>query len=113
MRVLDLYARQNEFVQCDLAGPISPEARDGFKYVLSFVDDYTSIIMADFLKRKSDTIETTKKFLADTAPYCKVKRIRSDKGDEFSNKQFRSLLRENTIKYETSLHYSPHQNGSE
>ena len=101
-----------EFVQCDLAGPISPEARDGFKYVLSFVDDYSGIILVYFLKRKSDTIEATKKFLADTAPYGKVKRIRSDNGGEFSNKQFRSLLRENTIKYETSCPYSPHQNGS-
>ena len=100
------------FVHCDLTGPISPEARDGFKYTLCFVDDYTGIIMVYFLKQKSDTVEATKKFLADTAPYGKIKRIRSDNGGEFSNKAFRSLLRENTIKHETSCPYSPHQNGS-
>ena len=45
-----------EFVHCDLAGPIDPVARDGFKYALCFVDDYTGINMVYFLKQKSDTL---------------------------------------------------------
>ena len=49
-----------EFVHCDLAGPIDPVARDGFKYALCFVD---------------------KKFLADIAPFGKIKRIRSVQWD--------------------------------
>jgi hypothetical protein len=34
-----------DFVHCDLAGPIEPVAKDGFRYALSFVDDYTGINM--------------------------------------------------------------------
>ena len=30
-----------EFVHCDLAGPIDSVAKDGYKYALSFADDYT------------------------------------------------------------------------
>ena len=67
-----------EFVHCDPTGLISPEARDGFKYALCFVDNYTGIIMVYFLEQKSDMVDSTKKFLADTAPYGKVGCIRSD-----------------------------------
>ena len=101
-----------EFVHCDLAGPIDPIAKDGFKYALSFVDDYTGINMVYFLKQKSDTLEATEKFLSDTAPFGKVKRIRSDNGTEFTSKNFKSLLRKNAIKHEMSALYSPHQNGT-
>lgn len=69
-----------EFVHCDLAGPISPVAKDGFRYALSFVDDHTGVNPVYFLKHKSDTVEATEKFLADAAPFGKIKRIRSDNG---------------------------------
>ena len=101
-----------DLVHCDLAGPIDPVARDGFRYALSFVDDYTGIIMVHFLKQKSDTLEATEKFLADVVPFGKVKRIRSDNGTEFTGKYFKALLRRNSIRHETSAPYSPHQNGT-
>jgi hypothetical protein len=101
-----------QFVHCDLAGPIEPTAKDGFKYALSFVDDFTGINMVYFLRQKSDTVEATEKYLADVAPYGKVKRIRSDNGGEFINYKFKSLLRKHAIKHETSAPYSPHQNGT-
>ena len=101
-----------EIVHCDLAGPISPVARDGFRYALCFVDDHSGINMVYFLKQKSDTLEATKKFFADVAPYGKVKRIRSDNGSKFMNKEFKSLLCTKGIKHETSCPYSPHQNGT-
>ena len=101
-----------EIVHCDLAGPISPVARDGFRYALCFVDDHSGINMVYFLKQKSNTLEATKKFFADVAPYGKVKRIRSDNGSKFMNKEFKSLLCTKGIKHETSCPYSPHQNGT-
>ena len=33
------------FVHCNLAGPIDPTGRDGLKYPLSFVDDFSGIVM--------------------------------------------------------------------
>ena len=65
-----------------------------------------------FLKNKSDAIEATKKFLADSAPFGVVKRLRSDGGGEFMSGEFKALLRENKIKHETSAPHSPHQNGT-
>ena len=101
-----------EFVHCDLAGPIERTAKDGFKYALSFVDDFTGINMVYFLKQKSDTTEATEKYIADVAPYGKIKRLRSDNGGEFISYRFKSLLRKHAIKHETSAPYSPHQNGT-
>ena len=69
-----------ELVHSDLAGPISPEGKDGFRWALSSVDDYSGVIMIYFLKHKSDTVEATKQYLADIAPLGKVKCIRSDNG---------------------------------
>ena len=101
-----------EFVHCDLAGPVEPAAKDGFKYALSFVDDFTGTNLIYFLKQKSDTVEATEKFLADIAPFGKVKRIRSDNGTEFTSRKFKSLLHQNSIKHETSAPYSPDQNST-
>ena len=57
-------------------------------------------------------VEATKKFLADSAPFGDVKRLRSDGGGEFMSGEFKALLRENKIKHETSAPHSPHQNGT-
>ena len=54
----------------------------------------------------------SEKYIADVAPYGKMKRIRSDNGGEFISYQFKSLLRKHAIKHETSAPYSPHQNGT-
>ena len=73
-------ARVLEFVHADLAGPITPTGKDGFKYVLAFTDDYSGIVFPYMLKCKSDTLRATEKFLADVAPHGDVKRLRTDNG---------------------------------
>ena len=60
-------------VHSDFAGPIQPLAKDGYKYVINFIDDYSGLTMLYFLKSKSDTLLATKKYLADIGPYCHVK----------------------------------------
>ena len=60
-------------VYSDLAGPIQPLAKDGYKYVLNFIDDYSGLTMLYFLKHKSSTLLTTTIYLADIAPYGHVR----------------------------------------
>jgi len=96
----------------ELAGPIDPESREGYRYALSFTDDYSSAVFVSCLKHKSDTVEAIERFLADTAPYGKVKCIRSDNGTEFTGQGYQALLCRNRIRHETSAPYSPHQNGT-
>ena len=65
-------------VHSDLASPIQPLAKDGHKYVINFIDDYTGLTMIYFLKHKSDTLLATMKYLADIAPYSHVKCLQTD-----------------------------------
>lgn len=101
-----------ELVHTDLCGPIEPADKDGYRYAIAFTDDYSGMIFPYFIKAKSDTTKATEKFIADVAPYGKIKCIRSDNGTEFTGQEFQSLIRSNGIRHETSAPYSPHQNGT-
>ena len=101
-----------EFVHTDLCGPVTPEAREGFRYALSFIDDYSGATFVYFLKKKSEAKKGMLKFLADSAPYGKVKRLRRDGGGEFIDHEFKQILIDNQIKNEGTAPYSPHQNGT-
>ncbi len=104
-----------EFVHSDITGPIEPAAKDGFRYVATYTDDYSGAIFAYFMKNKDDTVYTLEKFLADSSPFGKVKtmlRLRTDNGGEFISKQYEDLLLSKGIKHETTGPYRPHQNGT-
>src|SRR6218665_3105995 len=49
---------------------------------------------------------------ADCVPIAEVKRLRTDNGTEFTNKDFKSLTLKHRIKHEKSAPYSLHQNGT-
>ena len=50
-----------DLVHSDLAGPISPVAKDGFEYAICFLDDYSGMVFHYFMKHKSDTTLATAK----------------------------------------------------
>ena len=101
-----------DLVHTDVVGPIEPMAKDGFRFGITFTDDYSGLIFVYFLKHKNQAVKALEQFLADTAPYGKTKCIRSDNGTEYTCKEFQDVLRKNLIKHETSAPYSPHQNGT-
>ena len=99
-------------VHSDLAGPIQPLAKDGYKYVLNLTDDYSGLTMLYFLKYKSNTLLATTEYQADIAPYGYVRYLQADNGMEFTSEPFQWLLVLNRIKHERSAPYSLHQNGT-
>ena len=64
-----------ELIHADLAGPIEPVAKDGYKYEIIFTDDFSHCLFTYFLKSKSDASKAIERFLADVAPYGKVKTL--------------------------------------
>ena len=100
-----------EMVHTDLAGPISPPSREGHRYVISFTDDFSGVTFVYFMKTKDESVQRAERFLADSAPYGKVKCLRSDNGTEFTSNVFQEFLIKHKIKFETSAPHSPHQNG--
>ena len=101
-----------ELIHTDLAGPIDPIAKDGFKYVMNFIDDYSSMTTVYFLKMKSDAPTALKKYLADCAPYGDAKKFRSDNGGEYISEEFAEILLDEKKRHEFTAPYSPHQNGT-
>ena len=101
-----------EFIHTDLCGPITPVSTEGFRWVISFSCDFSGYVFTYFLKRKSDSVKALEKFLADSAPFGTVKRMRSDGGGEFIGQDFEDLLLERGIAHQDSAPYSPHQNGT-
>ena len=101
-----------EFIHTDLCGPIDPVSSEGFKYAMSFIEDYSNYVFIYFLKLKSDASKALENFLADSAPYGHIKCIHSDNGGEFVSHEFKSILIKNRIKHEMSSPYSTHQNGT-
>ena len=106
-----------ELINIDLAGPIDPVAKDGFRYCMIFADDYSGCLFTYFLRSKSDSVKALNKFLADISPYGKIKtlnfcsdilpsgdikRMRSDNGGEFVSNVFNEILVSNHIKHEYS-----------
>ena len=96
-----------------------PVSTEGFKYVISFIDNFSGYIFVYFIKQKSDAT----KFLVDVAPFgtvrnllnlvpeSEVKKLRTDGDGEYMGKSFKNILLEHSIKHEQSAPYSPHQNG--
>jgi len=98
-------------VHTDLCGPIEPHSREGYRYIMNFVDEHSSMLFVYFLHSKDKTNQALMNFLADVAPYGRPKEIHSDNGTKYTNKEFRQTLRDNYIKQTTTAPYSPFQNG--
>jgi transposase InsO family protein len=100
-----------ELLHMDLFGLIAYISIDGSKYCLVIVDDYSRFTWVFFLREKSQTQETLKRFLrrAQNESGLRIKKIRSDNGTEFKNSQIEGFLKEEGIKHEFSSSYTPQQ----
>jgi transposase InsO family protein len=105
--------RPLELLHMDLFGRITYISIGMSKYFLVIVDDYSRFTWVFFLKEKSQTQETLKRFLrgAQNEFGLRIKKIRSDNGTEFKNSRIEGFLKEDGIKHEFSSPYTPQQNG--
>ena len=101
-----------QMVHSDLAGPITPTAKGGFRYAICFVDDYSGFVCHYFLRNKSDATRATAQFLADVSAIVTVKVLRTDNGGEYTSNEFKDLLVKHAIKHEMSAPHTPSQNGT-
>ena len=85
----------------DLAGPTEPISTDGFRYAIVLTVDSGVVY---FLKNKSDIVVATERFLANSAPFWKVKCLRSDSGSEDSQ-AYKLLLEWHIIRHDISVPY--------
>uniref|UniRef100_W8AQ86 Retrovirus-related Pol polyprotein from transposon TNT 1-94 n=1 Tax=Ceratitis capitata TaxID=7213 RepID=W8AQ86_CERCA len=102
-----------ELVHTDLCGPMGIGSVGGASYFVTFIDDYSRYTAVYFIKRKSEALNMFKLFTASAEKQTgrKIKSVRSDNGREFVNSEFEKYLSERGIRHQTTVAYSPQQNG--
>lgn len=100
-------------VHCDLWGPYSVPSRNGARFFLTIVDDYSRFVWIYMLQFKSQTFHFFSHFISYIAKTfkCSVARIRTDNGSEFCNKIFTEFLFQNGISHERTCVATSQQNG--
>ncbi|KAM2718779.1 hypothetical protein EV1_030652 [Malus domestica] len=102
-----------ELIHTDVCGPIKPSSLGKNNYFLLFIDDFSRKTWVYFLKQKSEVFGAFKKFKAaiEKESGCKIKAMRSDRGGEFTSKEFQEFCEANGIRRPLTVQRSPQQNG--
>ena len=102
-----------DIIHVDLCGPTRNQALQGERYFVLFVDDYTRMMWIYFIKYKSETFECFKnlKALVENEKDSKIKCLRTDRGGEFTSKEFNEFCNIHGIKREFFAARTPRQNG--
>lgn len=102
-----------ELVHTDICGKMKTPSLNQFRYFLTFIDDFSRMTWVYFLKEKSETFLVFKRFKAfvENQSGCSSKVIRSDKGGEYTSHEFQDYCKDEGIWKQTTVGYSPQQNG--
>nr|KYP66220.1 Retrovirus-related Pol polyprotein from transposon TNT 1-94 [Cajanus cajan] len=102
-----------ELIHTDVCGPIKPRSLGKSNYFLLFIDDFSRKTWVYFLKEKSEVFENFKKFKAhvEKESGLLIKALRSDRGGEFTSKEFQKYCEDNGIRRQLTVPRSPQQNG--
>ena len=97
----------------DLCEPLKVQSRNGKKYILVIVDDYSRYTCTRFLRSKEETLEVVVVFfkMIQTKLNQVIVGIRSDHGTEFENSKLDQFFMENGISHNFSTPRTPQQNG--
>lgn len=100
-------------VHADLLCVLSPVSQMGYKYIISFVDDYSRFGVVNLAKLKSDAIGCFKDYLemATTQLGVQLQQFRCDRGGEFKSSEFDNLLRSRGILRQLTIPHTSQQNG--
>ncbi|MBW0535083.1 hypothetical protein O181_074798 [Austropuccinia psidii MF-1] len=100
-------------VHIDLVRPISPMSVSSFQYFLTIVDQATSFKIVKFLKNKSDAFNQfiIAKKAMENLHNRSLKKLVSDQGGEFMNKQFTQLSESQGFIHIFSPSETPQHNG--
>ena len=102
--------KAGERVFIDVVGPITPSSVDGFGNFVIFMDEYSSHACVRFMRHKNQALQKFKEYLAENGT---PRILRSDNGNEYSNKSFEQFCTDNKIKREYTVPETPEKNGVE
>lgn len=111
-----------QLVHTDVIGPITPASPEGYRYAITFTDDYSCHPWTFYIRKKGEAQQTYNQFKSDVRAYFKeevsefkltenfVKFLRSDGGGEYMSGSFQEQLRREGTFHETTTADTPEQN---
>lgn len=102
-----------DLVHMDTVGVITPGSHEGGKIILTLVDHYSRLMTAVELSSKADVGKELKRLLVGMEMQTGrvTRRIRSDNGSEFINRDVSEWLRDRGTAHDRSAPGNPQQNG--
>lgn len=102
-----------QIIHSDVAGPCQEASWGGAKYLVTFTDDYTRKTYGYLMRCKSQVLNCFIEFksLVEKQLDLPIKCLRSDRGGEYCNKGFSDYLKKHGILHQTTVPYTPAQNG--
>ena len=102
-----------DLVHSDVWGPSPVTSLDGYRYFLSFIDDYTHCTWLYLMKTRDEVPRLIQNFcrMVETQFNSKVKILRSDNAREYFAQSLNTFLEDSGILHESSCPYTPQQNG--
>ena len=102
-----------ELIHTDVCGPMRTPSHENNKYFILFIDDFSRMTWVYFLKEKSEVFGVFKKFkaLAENQSGKWIKVLRSDRGKEYTSREFERFCEDEGIERQLTVAYSPQQNG--
>ena len=85
-----------EIIQTDVCGPMSVDARGGYRYFPTFIDDLCRYGYIYLMKHKSETFEKFKEFQSEVENHRnkKIKFLQFDRGDKYLSYEFGLQLKQ-------------------
>jgi transposase InsO family protein len=102
-----------QLVHSDICGPITPSSSSGKRYLITFIDDYSRKIWVSFLSEKSQAFNAFKMFksMVEKEIGAPIQCLRTDRGGEFTSKEFNSFCDSHGIRRQLTAAFTPQQNG--
>ncbi len=102
-----------ELIHSDVHGPLPVQTHSGYRYWVSFIDDYSRVWAVYLLKTKGATFDAFKHFKAWAENQFKtqIKALRDDKAGEYMSNEFNDFCDAAGIERQHTVRNRPQQNG--
>lgn len=100
-------------IHSDLLGPISPPTKSGAQYIMTFINDHSQYNTCYLLKSKDEAFEKFKQYKAmiEKQSHRSIIKLKSNRGGEYSLREFMKFLQEEGIQIERGPAHRPMANG--
>lgn len=102
-----------DLIVSDICGPMQTQTAAGKRYAPTLIDDFSRYSEVFLLEEKSEALTIFKQYFEKTQNRfgTRIKAFRSDRGGEFTSKEFVDFLNANGITIQRTAPYTPQQNG--